>query len=241
LIFIPAIDISHGACVRLQRGEFQRMVHYGVDPVMQARKYEEEGVERIHIVDMDAVRGMGDNRTVIKRIRREVSCVLQVGGGIRSDKTVRELLDIGIDYLVVGTVFVESPTMVKEWIQKYGKHFLAGMDIHHGQVRVRGWQEDAGQQGSVFSQVIRQTSVSAVVCTVIERDGMLKGPDINMTNRIAIEVQMPVILSGGVSSLQDIQYVMIHGHAAVKGIIVGKALYEKKFSVREAVELCQGK
>ncbi len=232
MTLIPSIDILGGKCVRLLQGDFDEATIYDKDPVAVAREFEAAGARRIHLVDLDAARGdSGLNRAKIRKIRRAVQCTLQLGGGIRSEDDIEELLDLGIDRFVVGTAFARRPEIVEGWTAHYGGIFLAGIDARNGKVQVSGWEEDSGLDDITLAKRARELGACGIIYTNIEKDGALQGPDIARTNLIAESCGLPVILSGGISSAEDVEKVLAEGHKNIVGVIAGRAVYEAKLDL----------
>ena len=234
MTIIPSIDILGGECVRLTRGDYGAATVYERDPVAIARRFADAGSRRIHLVDLDAARGDGrTNRKVIRRIRRAVNATLQLGGGVRRDDDIEELLDLGIDRLVVGTVLARHPDRVAGWVAHYGPVFLAGIDAMDGAVRVSGWEEETRLTDIELAVRCREIGTIGIVYTSIGRDGTLVGPDIERTIAVAEASELPVILSGGIGSGEDIEQVRNNAGARIVGVIVGKAIYENRVSISE--------
>ncbi len=251
MVIIPAIDLLGGICVRLHQGNYDTAVRYTRNPVEQAKYFAELGVKRIHIVDLDAAKGQGDNRSWIRKIRKAVPAVLEVGGGIRTEEDVQELLDAGVERLVLGTVFIRDPARVSRWVTQHGKQFLAGIDARNGMVRVSGWQEGSPFTDTEAARLARKVGMLGIIYTNIERDGTMQGPDTAQALRMAEISELPVILSGGVSSKEDIDRVAqrlidpvlssseFHGlpqgpqNQGIVGIIIGKAYYEGKIDLQD--------
>jgi phosphoribosylformimino-5-aminoimidazole carboxamide ribotide isomerase len=233
MIVIPAIDLLGGACVRLRQGDYGEAVRYAqADPLARARLFEEAGIRRIHIVDLDAARGAGkNNRGLIRQIRRAVSCRIEVGGGIRSQRDVEELLEAGADRLILGTVFVRDPQAAGEWIRKYGKKFIAGIDAKDGEVKIAGWQEGSGLGDTELARRAAALGAVAVIYTNISRDGMLCGPDIERSLAVGRAAGIPLILSGGISRAGDIQETAEKAENIITAVIAGKAVYEGKLDL----------
>lgn len=237
MLIIPAIDILGGECVRLYMGDYSQATVYDKDPVAMAREFERLGAKRIHIVDLDAARGGGKrNRKKIRKIRKAVSCTLQIGGGIRDEEDVEELIDLGIDRLVVGTLFARNPNKVAGWIQHYGPVFIAGIDAKDGKVQISGWERGTDIDDLVLAQRAKESGIISIIYTNISRDGTMEGPDIEATERIAEASGLPVILSGGIGGAEDIEKVAQEKPKGVVGIITGKAVYEEKFNLPEILE-----
>lgn len=240
VMIIPSIDILNNECVRLVQGRYSDVTVYSKDPVKIAQSYEKAGAKRIHIVDLDGARGQGKtNRGIIDSIRQAVSCTLDTGGGIRSEKDIEELIKIGIDKLIVGTVLAKDPEKVKNWVDKFGDFFTAGIDAFDGEVKIAGWEAGSGIRDTVLAKKAKEIGLTEIIYTSISGDGMLIGPDIIRTRMIAEESGIPVILSGGISSREDVENVIKENCPLIKGIIIGKAIYEKKVSVPDLIESFQ--
>jgi phosphoribosylformimino-5-aminoimidazole carboxamide ribotide isomerase len=227
VIIIPAIDLLDGRCVRLKQGDYSQTVYYDGDPAARARLFEDAGIRRIHIVDLDAAKGEGrDNRDVIRRIRGAVSCTIEAGGGIRTEKDVRELLEAGADRLIIGTLLVRDPETVRGWIQRYGKKFIAGIDARDGKVQVSGWRETSALTDLELARQAAGLGAASIIYTNIARDGTLAGPDIERTLAVGRAGGIPVILSGGISRAQDIHEAASRAADIIPALITGKAVYE---------------
>jgi phosphoribosylformimino-5-aminoimidazole carboxamide ribotide isomerase len=236
LIIIPAIDLLDNECVRLYKGNYAEKIVYSKKPFEIARSYEDAGAKRLHIVDLDAAKGEGkNNRKVISQIRKKVSCTIEVGGGIRTEDDVRELKEIGADKLILGTVFARNPEIATAWGKKYGYCFIAGIDALDGKVKIKGWESDSGVSDIALAKKAGELMISEIIYTNISRDGALTGPDIERTRMIAEYADIPVILSGGISCKEDIRNVVDAGCPLIIGIIIGKAIYEQKVSVRDLI------
>jgi len=222
--------------VRLLQGSFSETTQYSEDPVETARRFQGEGARWIHIVDLDAAEGKGrDNRPLIARIRNAVTCRLQVGGGVRTEEQAARLLALGVDRLVLGTILVKRPEEVRGWAARLGPRFAAGIDARDGSVRVAGWAEDAGRKDTEIAAGAAGLGMRWLVYTNISRDGTLAGPDIPRTNAAARAAALPTILSGGMGSESDVHHVAGQRDALVAGVILGKALYEKKVDLEKLV------
>jgi phosphoribosylformimino-5-aminoimidazole carboxamide ribotide isomerase len=224
---IPAIDILGGECVRLTRGDYNSATIYEKDPVVMAQKFAAAGARRIHLVDLDAARGDAQtNRDAIRRVRRAVDATLELGGGIRRTEDIEELLEIGIDRLVIGTTFAREPDTVARWVVHYGDVFLVGIDADDGAVKVSGWEQKTTITDVDLARKAQEAGVSGIIYTAIHRDGMLVGPDIARTNAVARAAGIPVILSGGIGAPDHLVTVRAQSEENVVGVIVGKAIYE---------------
>lgn len=252
MTLIPAIDLLGGACVRLTRGDYGRVERYSGDPLEVARRFEAAGAGWIHLVDLDAARGTsgtgqhsaavshihnqpataGHNRATIRRIARAVSCHVEVGGGIRSLIAVEELLEAGAKRLIIGTKVVKDPEEVSRWCSHFPGVLWAGIDADRGTVKVSGWVEEAALQDVELAVQVSKKGLAGIVYTSIGRDGTLVGPDIERTNRIAEVSGLPVILSGGIGSIEDVRRVLERRHAGVEGLIIGKAIYRGRLDLQ---------
>jgi phosphoribosylformimino-5-aminoimidazole carboxamide ribotide isomerase len=239
MLIIPAIDILNGECVRLYKGDYDQSKIYSSKPEEVAKKFESEGARLIHIVDLDAARGGKSNRDTIRRIRSAVSCSLEVGGGIRTEEDVQGLFKLGINRLVLGTLMIEEPEKIEKWVSRFGPVFIGGIDALDGRVKIAGWKDYTGFYDFEVAQRIRRIGIEEIIYTSISKDGTLEGPDIGRTNEIADISGLPVILSGGISSEDDISAVQQKKNPLVKGVIIGKALYENKVSLEQVIKKYQ--
>ncbi|TVR71807.1 MAG: 1-(5-phosphoribosyl)-5-[(5-phosphoribosylamino)methylideneamino] imidazole-4-carboxamide isomerase [Spirochaetaceae bacterium] len=239
---IPAIDLIGGRCVRLRQGSYSDATVYDADPGEVARSFADAGAERIHLVDLDAARSAGDNRETIGRIRKTVSCSLEVGGGVRDLESLDALLQIGVDYVILGTVLARDPDLVARWAARdqRGSRMLASIDARDGIVQIAGWQEGSGIAARDLAVKAAEIGLAAVEYTNIARDGMLTGPDIEGTREIAGAVSIPVILSGGIAGTADTERIISRGGGMIAGFIVGRALYEGSFDLAAAIRIARG-
>jgi phosphoribosylformimino-5-aminoimidazole carboxamide ribotide isomerase len=241
VIIIPAIDLLGGACVRLEQGSYDSARRYAADPAEVALGFARAGACWVHVVDLDAARGAGGaNRGVIRRIREALGAVrLEAGGGIRAERDLAELGEAGADRLILGTVLAREPERVASWLAARalggGPELWAGIDARDGRVKVSGWQEEAGLEDLELARRARELGLEGVVYTSIARDGTLEGPDIERTNRVAEACGLPVILSGGIGSEQDVKRVARERVENVVGLILGKALYEGRVQLAELI------
>jgi len=234
MLVIPAIDLLGGSCVRLVQGKFDRSSVYSADPIETACRFIEAGAELIHVVDLDAARGTGNNRSLIRGIA-SLSCPIQVGGGIRTSADVEELLSFGVKRLIVGTVFIRDPDRVRSWTSSYRVGFAASLDVSVGKVRVSGWEGDGGLSAEEAAVLARETGMRGIVYTAISRDGTMRGPDYTGTAAAARISGLPVILSGGIGSMDDIAAAAEREREGIAGVITGKALYTGAIDLAEAV------
>jgi phosphoribosylformimino-5-aminoimidazole carboxamide ribotide isomerase len=240
MLIIPAIDLLGGQVVRLVRGDYNQVTVYSKDPVETAGRFAQAGAGLIHIVDLDRARGGSSvNRKIIRAVREQTACTVETGGGVRSERDIEEILECGVERIVIGTALVKKPEAVAGWIAKYGVHAIAGLDARDGSIRIQGWEDDSGIRDTVLAARCREMGFREIVYTNIAVDGTLEGPDIESTNRTAAAGGLPVILSGGIGTPADVARVAAEKSALVHGVIVGKAWYEQKIDLGELVRLYQ--
>ena len=235
----PAIDIKDGKCVRLYKGRFDDVTVYGDSPAEMAKKWEAQGGEYIHVVDLDgALKGHGVNADKIREICESVSVPVQTGGGIRTVDDIEAKLACGISRVIIGTKAVSDSEFVKRAADKYGGKIVIGIDAKDGMVAVEGWEKTSGFTAVEFAKKMVALGVKTIVYTDIATDGTLSGPNVAAMREMASAVNADIIASGGVGSLDDILSLKDTG---VEGVIVGKALYEGKINLTEAVAAAGGK
>lgn len=237
MIAIPAIDLINGQCVRLTEGVFNTAKRYGMNPAAMARKFAQEGANRLHVVDLDAARGQGNNRRIIADIRRSFTGKLDVGGGVRTAKDVRELLDLGIDIIVLGTALARTPKIVRQWTQDFGTVFSAGIDARDGEVKISGWEKGSSLRARDLAVQAGELGMVEIIYTDIARDGTLKGPNLEETQSLAGLSGIPVVISGGVGGMEDLKKIARVRPTGIEGVIIGKALYEGRVDLKEAIGL----
>jgi phosphoribosylformimino-5-aminoimidazole carboxamide ribotide isomerase len=240
MIAIPAIDLLDGRCVRLREGVFETATVYGESPADVAARFAAEGASRIHVVDLDAARGKGNNREVIGEIRRVYDGILDVGGGIRSIEDARALRLLGADLLVAGTVLVRNPEALSAWISELGPVFVGGIDAREGEVKVSGWESGSAIKTREAAERARDLGVVEIIYTDISRDGTFKGPNIAETEAVAAVSGLPVVISGGVGSMDHLRSLAETPPPGITGIIFGRALYEGLVNLREAIAILGG-
>jgi phosphoribosylformimino-5-aminoimidazole carboxamide ribotide isomerase len=236
MLIIPAIDLQNGRCVRLLQGRADAVTVYSDDPASTARKWESCGAELLHVVDLDgAFTGDQKNRNAIRKIRKSVSMEIEVGGGIRDMKTIDELMGIGINRIILGTVAIEQPSLVDEACRHYPGKILIGIDAKDGKVAVKGWVEVTAVHARKLAQDAVNRGAAGIIYTDISTDGMLTGPNLRAIGEMVRTVTIPVIASGGVSSLRDIENLI--GIQGLWGAITGKAIYSGALDLKEAIKL----
>ena len=210
---IPAIDLKNGRCVRLIQGEEDQETVYGEDPVEIAQSFEEQGAEQIHLVDLDgAFRGESKNLEQVERIAQSVKVPLELGGGIRSLDDISRVFDLGVSFVIIGTIAVKNPKILEEAIQRFGNQLILGLDAKDGKVAVSGWVEVTEISDEEFANQWKQLGIDRVIYTDIARDGMLTGPNLSSLRRMTISTGLKVTASGGVSSLDDLKQLVESKH-----------------------------
>ncbi len=223
---IPAIDLLGGRCVRLRQGDYEASTAYRDDPPAVAAEFTAAGATRIHVVDLDAARGNPGNRGAISSIRESFPGVLEVGGGIRTSADVDELVDRGVDRLVVGTVLARAPDAVSAMVARAGARVIAGIDARDGIVHVSGWLENDGLSDQEAAERAAELGCISIIYTNIQRDGTGAGPDLDRCLQIASWASLPVIASGGVGTADHVHAACEHVDRGVVGVIAGKAVYD---------------
>lgn len=237
---LPAIDLRGGRCVRLLRGEFDAETVYGDDPVAVAEGFEAAGARWIHVVDLDAARtGEAANLGAVAAICRAVSCRVEAGGGVRSVEAAGALLDAGVERVVVGTAAVERPALVEELCRRHPGKVAVGLDARGREVAVRGWTRGGGADLVSLARSFDSSGVAALVVTEIGRDGTMDGPDLEQLGAVLGATSLAVVASGGVGRLDDLRALAALRVAgrSLAGAIVGRAVYEGRFTVAEALEV----
>jgi len=241
VIVIPAIDLKDGKCVRLEQGLMERDTVFNDNPAAQARAWQEQGAELLHIVDLDgAFAGEPKNRAAIEAIVQAVSIPTQLGGGIRDIATIEAYLALGISRVIIGTAAQRNPELVKEACEKFPGQIVVGIDAKDGMVAVQGWAEVTGITAIELAKKFEGFGVAAIIYTDISRDGMLQGPNVAATRQLAASINIPVIASGGLSTLEDIKNLMTVESAGVTGVITGKAIYTGAIDLAEAIRTGKG-
>lgn len=234
MLVIPAIDLIRGKCVRLHQGDYGKQQTYSADPVAQALKFQQAGFRRLHIVDLEGAReGRGKNRKSIERILQAVELPVQVGGGIRSQADIDELVNLGARYLIVGTVALENPAEFRQWILKFGAdRFIVSLDVSSGKLKSRGWLHESPAGLDVVVQRLVASGIRQFICTDIEKDGTLEQPGYSTLTRLQelLPASHRLLAAGGVTHPNQIQKLKETG---VHGAIVGRALYEGRTSLEE--------
>ncbi len=238
MLIIPAIDIKGGRCVRLFQGQMEQETVYSDDPVSVAKRWEAEGAEFLHLVDLDgAVNGVPKNKDIIGKIIKAIKIPVEVGGGIRNIETIKKYISTGVQKVVIGTTACENPEFVREACNNFPGRIMVGIDAKNGNVAVRGWKDVTETPASELAKKFEGMGVSGIIYTDISRDGTLSGPNIEAIQSFAESIAISVIASGGVSNINDIKNITKLKKYGVTGVIVGKALYSGSVNLREAIEL----
>ena len=237
MLIIPAIDLKDGKCVRLQQGDMESATIFSEDPVAMARHWAEQGARRLHIVDLNgAVAGKPKNERIIREMIAAVGETLpiQIGGGIRDLDTIESYIDAGVGYVIIGTAAVKNPGFLHDACYAFPGHIIVGLDAKDGKVAVEGWSKMTGHDVIDLGKKFEDYGVEALVYTDIGRDGMLTGVNVEATLKLAQSIRTPIIASGGLSSVKDVQAVCKLVPEGIVGAIAGRALYEGKLDFKKA-------
>ena len=234
MIIYPAIDLKDGRCVRLRQGDMDQETRYSDDPPAMAKHWESLGAECLHVVDLDgAIQGVPKNVAHIEAIAKNLSIPIQVGGGIRSLETIRRYLSVGVDRVVLGTAALEQPELIEESSKEFPSKILVGIDVKAGEIALRGWVDGSGKKPEDVVPSLSQYPLGGIIFTDISRDGMLDGPNLDALKQMTSLTALPLIASGGVTKISDIEAIRnITPH--VSGMIIGKALYEGTIELSSA-------
>ncbi len=237
MVIIPAIDVKDGRCVRLEQGDMARATVYSDDPVATARHWLAQGARRLHVVDLNgAAAGRPKNEGVIRNIVKAVggSIPVQLGGGIRDLDTIEKYLDDGVSFIVIGTAAVKNPGFLHDACTAFGGHIIVALDAKDGKVAVEGWSKLTGHDVVDLARKFEEYGVEAVLYTDIGRDGMLTGVNVAATVKLARELRVPVIASGGLTGLDDVEQLCAIESEGIMGVITGRALYQGTVDFKQA-------
>lgn len=234
---IPAIDLLDGQCVRLHQGDYGQVTRFSDNPLSQALDWQRQGAQRLHLVDLDAARsGKPVNDVVIQTITEELAIPVQLGGGVRSLERAEQLLACGLDRVILGTVAVENPELVRQLARRHPGRVVVGIDARDGLVATRGWLESTPLRATALAASLADSGVAAIVSTDIATDGTLAGPNLAALREMAAASPIPVIASGGIGELEHLLSLLSLEPLGVSGVIVGRALYDGRIDLAEALQ-----
>ena len=234
MIIFPAIDIKDGKCVRLIKGDFNQMTSYEKSPFDQAKIYFQNGFSNIHIVDLDgALQGKPSNSNVVKEILKNFKIKIQIGGGIRTIDDVDNWVKSGVDKVIIGTAAVENKDLLKTACEKFKNKIVISLDVKDGFIFLSGWKKKTNILAADFLKEIQNFGVSRIIYTDINKDGTKEGPNIKDTIELSNKVKIPFVISGGISSIEDIKKIKSLNNSNIEGIIVGKSIYDGDVKIKE--------
>ena len=242
MLIIPAIDLRQGKCVRLTQGRKEAATVYDADPIKVAEAFENDAAQMLHVVDLDGAFGEanGRNREVLRDLVLAIKIPVQFGGGVRSLKDIDQAFNLGVGRVVIGTLAVESTDLLTEIIRRFGAARVAvGIDARNGQVVTRGWETEEQLTASTLAQRVAAAGVERIIYTDIERDGTLAGINVDQTRMIAETSGLKITASGGVASLEDLKLLATVSQCGIDSVIIGKALYERRFNLQDAIAVSQ--
>jgi len=238
MIIFPAIDIKDGVCVRLIKGDYRQITTYENTPIDQATKYFQNGFNHMHIVDIDgALHGRPVNSILIKEIIKKVKSKIQIGGGIRTLDDISRWIEMGIDKVVMGTAAVENTELLKTACNKFENKIAVSLDVKDGLIALSGWQKQTNISAVDFIKKIENFGVSRIIYTDINRDGTKQGPNIKDTVELSSKVKIPLVISGGVSALEDVKKIKSLSNSNIEGVIIGKAIYDGDIKINDLAKL----
>lgn len=241
MILFPAIDLKDGQCVRLIQGEMDAATVFNDDPAAQARQFQDQGFEYLHMVDLNgAFEGKPVNGAAVESILQSITIPAQLGGGIRDMATISAWLEKGITRVILGTVAVKNPDLVREACKEFPGKIAVGIDARGGMVAIEGWAETSTTSAMELAKMFEFAGVTAIIYTDIERDGVLQGLNLEATEELARTVSIPVIASGGLASVDDVRKLMREEYSILEGAISGRALYDGRLDAKEALAILNG-
>lgn len=237
MLIIPAIDLINGQCVRLEQGDYHKKTVYSSDPLEMARKFEAAGAELLHLVDLDGAKaGSPQNLDIITKVAKSINIPIELGGGIRDLETVRQVLDAGVERVILGTVVLKKPAWLSTALAEYGERIVIGIDARNGMVAVEGWLETTNQSALELALEMKELGVKEIIYTDISRDGMLSGPNLAELRTMS-KAGVKLVASGGVTSIDDVKQLRELETIGVYAAIVGKALYTGDLDLAEAIKV----
>ena len=233
----PAIDIKEKKCVRLIKGDFNKKTEYSISPVEQAEKYKKNGFKNLHIVDLDgALTGVTVNLDIIQEIVVKFDLKIEIGGGVRNFESIKKYTDVGVEKVILGSAAIKDKNFLKEACDKFPNQIALGLDAKDGYLSVSGWKENSNQLTLDYLKEVNDYGASRLIYTDINRDGMKQSPNFEETSKVADTSNCPVIISGGVSSIDDVKQAKELNNNNIEGIIVGKAIYDGDIKLEELVK-----
>ena len=234
MIIFPAIDIKDGKCVRLIKGDFNQMTFYEKSPFDQVKIYFQNGFNNIHIVDLDgALKGKPSNSSIVKEIIKNFKLKIQIGGGIRTIEDVDSWIKNGVDKVIIGTAAVENKNLLKTACEKFENKIAVAVDVKDGFIYLSGWKKQTNILASDFLKEVQNFGISRIIYTDINKDGTKKGPNIKDTIELSSKVKIPFIISGGISSIEDVKNIKSLNNSNIEGVIVGKSIYDGDIKINE--------
>jgi len=238
MIIFPAIDIKDGKCVRLIKGDFNKITSYDNSPIDQAKKYFQNGFNNIHIVDLDgALQGKSVNSDIVKEIIKNVKLKIQIGGGIRTIDDISAWIKTGADKIVMGTAAVENIDLLKMACNKFKNKIAVALDVKDGFITLSGWKKNTNISATDFIKKIKNLGVSRIIYTDVNKDGTKKGPNLKDTVELSSKANIPLVISGGISSIEDIKKIKLLNNSNIEGVIVGKSIYDGDIKISDLAEL----
>ena len=238
MIIFPAIDIKNGVCVRLVKGDFRQITSYENTPIDQAKKYFQNGFNNIHIVDLDgALHGRPVNSILIREIIQKVKSKIQIGGGIRTIDDISRWIELGVDKVVMGTAAVENVELLKTACNKFKNKIAVSLDVKDGLIALSGWKKQTNISAIDFIKKIKNFGISRIIYTDIYKDGTKQGPNIKGAIELSSKVKIPLVISGGVSSIEDIERIKSLNNLNIEGVIIGKAIYDGDIQINDLAKL----
>ena len=238
MILYPAIDLINKECVRLKKGDYSKKTVFNKDPLKQAQIFESEGCKWVHIVDLDAAKGdESKNGSILLEIKKKTNLKIQFGGGIRTSERLKSLFDLGVDRAIIGTAAFKDLNFLASMASDYPRRIWLGTDVLDGKIKINGWTEDSDKDLDNALDFASKQNIGGIILTDINKDGMMEGPNIEMTADIASKYKIPVILSGGVSKIDDIAMINEFEDKGISGLICGRAIYDNKIDIAEAIKI----
>ena len=238
MVILPAIDIKDGVCVRLVKGDFRQITSYENTPIDQAKKYFQNGFNNIHIVDLDgALHGRSVNSILIREIIQKVKSRIQIGGGIRTIDDISRWIELGVDKVVMGTAAVENVELLKTACNKFKNKIAVSLDVKDGLIALSGWKKQTNISAIDFIKKIKNFGISRIIYTDIYKDGTKQGPNIKGAIELSSKVKIPLVISGGVSSIEDIKKIKSLNNSNIEGVIVGKSIYDGDIKISDLAKL----